>query len=72
MKTILSALLAILLFLPLISAQVANLTFYGVWIGAGPDAIITKVRPTLFLFSIFPTDNPIVRKHPYPPLRIPR
>jgi len=21
----------------------ANLSFYGVWIGAGPDAIITKV-----------------------------
>ena len=23
----------------------ANLSFYGVWIGAGPDAIITKVSP---------------------------
>ena len=22
-----------------------NLSFYGVWIGAGPDAIITKVSP---------------------------
>jgi hypothetical protein len=36
MKTILSTLLAVLFFLPLISAQIANLTFYGVWIGAGP------------------------------------
>jgi hypothetical protein len=33
-----------LFFLPLISADIANLTFYGVWIGAGPDAIITKVH----------------------------
>jgi hypothetical protein len=42
-----------LLFLTLISADIANLTFYGVWIGAGPDAIITKVR-----FPIPPSSPP--------------
>jgi hypothetical protein len=38
--------LLILSFAILTSASVstpANLSFYGVWLGAGPDAIITKV-----------------------------
>jgi hypothetical protein len=38
--------LLLLTFTSLISStigDIANLTFYGVWIGAGPQAIITKV-----------------------------
>jgi hypothetical protein len=49
-----------LLFIPIISAGIANLTFYGVWIGAGPDSIITKVvshpPSSLPYLTVYPTD----------------
>jgi hypothetical protein len=41
------AFLLLIFFVSLISADIgaiANLTFYGLWLGAGPDAILTKVR----------------------------
>jgi hypothetical protein len=42
MKSLIS-LLAAFLFSALISADVANLSFYGVWVGPGNGATITKV-----------------------------
>ncbi|PMD24466.1 hypothetical protein NA56DRAFT_700102 [Hyaloscypha hepaticicola] len=36
----------------------ANLSFYGVWIGAGPDAIITKFESTLIIPAGSPDKTP--------------
>jgi hypothetical protein len=41
------AFLLLIFFVSQIAADIgaiANLTFYGLWLGAGPDAILTKVR----------------------------
>ncbi|PMD51525.1 uncharacterized protein K444DRAFT_636809 [Hyaloscypha bicolor E] len=63
MKSTLPHLSAILLltFASLISStigDIANLTFYGVWIGAGPQAIITKFESTLVLPGGSPDQSP--------------
>jgi hypothetical protein len=69
MKSILPHLppLLLLTFTSLISStigDIANLTFYGVWIGAGPQAIITKVSPLHLIFlTQVRTNNITVREH---------